>query len=114
MGVTGLADLSIELVQLKTSDGEWPSKTDVRKTRRIFQGGLGRRRDWYRGRHRRFVIRAVAGGGKAQPLAQAPTGPAPSWALAGKAAILPPEAKISRGLRNAITLTEAPAGSSQL
>jgi hypothetical protein len=107
--VTGLSDLSIELVQLKTSDGQHvPIETQTF----VKHGETSKGQDAAKiGAVAAIgaVIGAVAGGGKGAAIGAGAGGAAGAGTVMGtrgKAAILPPETKISFRLRNSVTLTE--------
>lgn len=111
--VTGLADLSLELIQLKTSDGQ-----HVRIETQTFvkHGETSKGQDAARiGTVAAIgaVIGAVAGGGRGAAIGAGAGGAAGAGtviATRGKDAVLPPETKISFRLRNSITLTERQQG----
>ena len=107
--VTGVADLSIELVQLKTSDGQ---RVAIETQTFVKHGETSKGQDAARiGTVAAIgaVIGAVAGGGKGAAIGAGAGGAAGAGTVMGtrgKAAVLPPETKISFRLRNSITLTE--------
>ncbi len=107
--VTGVSDLSIELVQLKTSDGQ---RVPIETQTFVKHGETSKGQDAAKiGTVAAIgaVIGAVAGGGKGAAIGAGAGGAAGAGTVMGtrgKAAILPPETKISFRLRNSITLTE--------
>jgi hypothetical protein len=107
--VTGLADLSLELVQLKTSDGQ---RVPIETQTFVKRGETSKGQDAAKiGTVAAIgaVIGAVAGGGKGAAIGAGAGGAAGAGTVMGtrgKAVVLPPETKISFRLRNSVTLTE--------
>jgi len=107
--VTGLSDLSIELVQLRTSDGQ---RVAIETQTFVKHGETSKGEDAAKiGGVAALgaIIGAVAGGGKGAAIGAGAGGAAGAGTVMGtrgKAATLPPETKISFRLRNSITLTE--------
>lgn len=107
--VSGLADLSLELVQLKTSDGQ---RVAIETQTFVKHGETSKGQDAAKiGAVAAIgaVIGAVAGGGKGAAIGAGAGGAAGAGTVMGtrgKAVVLPPETKISFRLRNSITLTE--------
>jgi hypothetical protein len=111
--VTGVSDLSIELVQLRTSDGQ---RVPIETQTFVKRGETSKGEDAAKiGAVAAIgaVIGAVAGGGRGAAIGAGAGGAAGAGTVMGtrgKAATLPPETKISFRLRNAITLTERQQG----
>ncbi len=111
--VSGLSELSIELVQVKTSDGQ---RVPIETEAFLKRGEASHREDAAKigaGAALGAIIGAVAGGGKGAAIGAGAGGAAGTgtvMATRGKAAEFPPETRISFRLRNSVTLTERRSG----
>jgi hypothetical protein len=107
--VTGLADLSLELLQLKTSDGQ---RVAIETQTFVKHGEASKGQDAAKiGGVAALgaIIGAVAGGGKGAAIGAGAGGAAGAGTVMGtrgKAIVLPPESKIGFRLRNSVTITE--------
>jgi len=109
--VKGVSDLSIELTQLTTSDGQHvPIETESF----IKHGQTSKGEDAAKvggGAALGAIIGAIAGGGKGAAIGTAVGGAAGAGTVAGtrgKAVAIAPETRISFRLKNTVTVTERP------
>ena len=107
--VRGLAQLTLELTRLHTSDGQ---SIPIRTTQFVQQGPASKKQDAEKigaGAVLGTIIGAIAGGGKGAAIGAAAGGAAGAGTVAatrGKPAVLPTETRVSFRIDQAVEITE--------